>query len=177
MAGLLTTALGTGLFVSAGSARTTCGLSGCIVLPDKQDRSAGAAVIAGGVGAALFGGAVAIVGARGPAPARRSNARMVAGLIFTALGVSAAAGSVVQAAMFTGHDPLPGEAFPLGYPREAAYDGVTPAALALAAGACLAMGIPLWLTGARHRPKDARTAASALELLPSAGGAALRWTR
>lgn len=177
VAGILTTALGAGLFVSAGSSQTTCGLSGCIELPDRRDRSAAAAVIAGGIGGALFGGAVAIGGARGPVPARRSNAAMVTGLVFTALGVGAAAGSVMQKAMFPGRDPRPGEAFPPGTSREAALHSTTPIALALTAGTCFAVGIPLWLTGARRRSKDARAAASALDLLPSAGGAALRWTR
>ncbi|MEO5731221.1 MAG: hypothetical protein ABI134_23505, partial [Byssovorax sp.] len=138
-----------------------------------------AAVIAGGVGATLFGSALAISGARSPAAVRRSDARMVTGLIFTALGVSAAAGSVVQAAMSTGRDPLPGEVFPRGYPYESAYYRAEPAALAISAGVCFAVGIPLWLTGASVRApaSKAPVAASALDLLPSAGGMALRWTR
>ena len=177
--GLLTTALGVGLFVSSSADQETCGLSGCIGLPDRKGRSVAAAVIAGGVSGALFGGALAISGGRGPVPERRSHGRAVAGAIFTALGVSAASGAVAQAALYRGHDPLPGEVFPSGYSADSAYGASAPTALALISIVCFGVGIPLWLTGASEPTprKDARVVASEIELLPSAGGLALRWTR
>lgn len=177
--GILTTALGTGLFVSGSSAQETCGLSGCIDLTDRRKSSAAAAVIAGGVGATLFGGALAFAGARGPVPVRRSNARMVAGLVFTALGAGALGGSVAQAALYRGSAPLPGEVFPSGDAVRSAHGGASPVSLLLTSATCFAVGIPLWLTGARVRApaREARAAASSLDVLPSAGGLALRWTR
>ena len=104
---------------------------------------------------------------------------MVTGLVFTALGLGAASGSVMQAVMRKGTEPSSDQTFPTGFSSGASRDDSSPAALALLAGVCFAVGIPLWITGARSRPRpeDARFAASSLELLPSAGGAALRWTR
>jgi hypothetical protein len=178
-AGLLTTALGVGFFVSTTSNQESCGLSGCIPLPDRQGRSGAVVALTSGVSATLFGLAVAMHGARGPVPDRRSHGRTVAGVIFAAVGVSAASGAVAQAVMYRGHDPLPGEVFPVGSSQEAAYGASAPTALALVSVVCFGVGIPLWLTGAAApAPRnDARAAASSLDLLPSAGGLALRWTR
>jgi hypothetical protein len=177
--GLLTTAIGVGVLVSASGNMETCGLSGCIDLPDRQVRSAGAATLAAGISATIFGGAVAIRSGRGPAPARRSNFRTVTGVIFSALGASVASGAVAQAALYRGHDSLPGETFPDGYTSSAAHGAAAPTALAITSLVCFAVGIPLWLTGAKEPAprEDARATASSLDLLPSAGGLALRWTR
>ena len=178
-AGLLTTALGVGLFVSTSSNRTTCGLSGCIELPDRQGRSGAITAITSGVSATLFGGAVAIHGSRRPVPDRRSHALTVTGVIFSAVGVSAASGAVAQAAMYRAREPFPGEVFPSGDSREVTNGAGSPTALALVSVLCFGVGIPLWIAGARAPAprQDVRAAASALDLLPSAGGLALRWTR
>ncbi len=57
-----------GFFVSSSANQETCGLSGCIELPDRAGRSGAVAAITSGIGATLFGAAVAIRGARGPVP-------------------------------------------------------------------------------------------------------------
>jgi hypothetical protein len=75
--------------------------------------------------------------------------------------------------------PPSNEVFPVGFSDHASVDRSAPIALALVAGVCFGVGIPLWITGALSRtpPPDARVAATSLDLVPSLGGAALRWTR
>jgi hypothetical protein len=105
---------------------------------------------------------------------------MVTGVIFTALGVGAAIGSAV-------HFAAPYEAvIDLGYGRgnivRAAHDEGTTIVLGLLGATFLAIGIPLWASGARSpRPEDDRApkadvkkSAEGVELSVRPDGGALR---
>jgi hypothetical protein len=178
--GLLTTALGIGLLAAAGPMHKVCGLSGCIGLPDREAQNYAAAAIAAGATSAIFGGAIAYFTRTGPRSARTSETRTLFGAALTTIGVAFAASAVMNAATpYTDHAPITGEVFPPNeFPQFAHPQGATLTFGLLSATFC-AVGLPLWITGAsapshRYRSRDA---ANRLELLPSAGGAALRWTR
>ena len=179
--GLLTTALGIGLLAGAAPMHQVCGLSGCIGLPDREAQNYGAAVIAGGVTSAILGGGIAYFTRKGPPSARTSRARTAVGAVLTTVGVSVAASGLMNAAApYADHAPIAGEVFP---PNDFAQfthsDGAT-VVFTLVSATFLAVGLPLWITGAGGAPphgRRARDATDRLDLLPSAGGAALRWTR
>jgi hypothetical protein len=178
--GLVTATAAVGWLVSAGSSRPTCGLSGCLQLADRESQNYATGLIAGGATAALFGGMVAYVGAKGPAPARVSNARAVTGLALTSIGVGIMVTGLVNAVSpYNYAQTVPGEVIPPGAFGQQAYTSGSTLIFTLVSTSFLDVGLPLWLTGVRsrsrrHRPSDD---ASRLDLLPSAGGAALRWTR
>ncbi len=178
--GLLTTALGVGLLVGAGSLHHVCGLSGCLGLPDREAQNYGAAVLAGGATAAIFGGATAYFSGKGPPSARRSNPRTVVGAVFTTVGVSVAASGLMNAANpYRNRVPIAGEVFPPGEFVQQPYTTGATLIFTLVSATFLAVGLPLWITGAAA-PRGglrSRDAENRLDLVPSAGGAALRWTR
>lgn len=178
--GVLTTALGVGLLASAASSMKVCGLSGCLRFPDTESQNYAAGLLAGGVTAAVMGGTVAYFSVNRLSPARTSNTRTVIGVALTTAGVAVAMSGVVNAATPYGdRPPIPGEVFPQDYyPRTSHTSGATLMFTLVSAG-FLAVGLPMWITGARapFRHRRARDAASRLDLLPSAGGAAIRWTR
>lgn len=178
--GLLTTALGIGLLARAGASHEVCGLSGCIGLPDREAQNYAAGLIAAGATSATFGGALAYFGGKGPPSARTSGARTVIGATLTTIGVSVAASGLVNAATpYTERATLQGEVLPPNEVGQLPHSGGATVIFTLVSATFLAVGLPLWITGAsspsrRLRPYEAT---NRLDLLPSAGGAALRWTR
>ncbi len=111
--GLVTAAVAVGWLVSAGTSRPTCGLSGCLELAARESQNYATGLITGSATAALFGGVVALVGAKGPAPARVSNARTVAGLALTSIGVGIMVTGLVNAVSPYSFAPtVPGEVTP-----------------------------------------------------------------
>ncbi|MEP7125221.1 MAG: hypothetical protein ABJE95_30100 [Byssovorax sp.] len=178
--GLLTTALGVGLLVQAGSSMKICGLSGCIALPDRESQNYAAALLAGGVTGTIFGGTTAYFGAKGPASPRTSSGRTVAGVALSTIGFSLAASGLINALTpYTDHAAIHGEVFPLNDYAQSPHPAGASVMFTLVSAAFLAVGLPLWVTGAKapFRPDSARDAANRLDFIPSAGGAALRWTR
>jgi hypothetical protein len=177
-AGLVTTAIGLGWLASSGTSTRVCGLSGCIGFSDPEAQNSAVAMIAAGVGAGLFSGAVAYFGASGPASPRRSNPRTVTGVVFTTLGVANAIAGVANAiAPYRLRGTRPGEVDPgFGFSGSIHTSGQS-VVFTLVSATCLGIGLPLWVTGA-WAPRSRRSgAASSLDLLPAPGGAAIRWTR
>jgi hypothetical protein len=178
VSGLLTGAIGVGWLASSGSSSTVCGLSGCIGFSDPEAQSSAVAVIAGGTAAALLGGTLAYLGSKGPTPPRRSNTRMVIGVAFTTLGISTAIAGVANAlAPYQRRGSIPGEVSPFEDFGGSFNSSSENLMFTLSAVACVGVGLPLWITGARAPSSRNRASASSLDLLPSAGGAALRWTQ
>jgi hypothetical protein len=177
-AGLVTTAIGVGLLASAGSSSTVCGLSGCIGFADPEAQNLGFGMIAGGVGAGLFSGAVAYFGAMGPPGRRRSNPRMVVGVVFTTLGVGTAIAGVANAlAPYPVRGSHPGEVDPGFTFRASIHNSGESLAFTLLSATCLGVGLPLWVTGAWAPSSRRRSSTGSIELLPTPGGASIRWTR
>jgi hypothetical protein len=177
-ASLVTTAIGVGWLASAGSSRQVCGLSGCIGFSDPEAQNSAVAMIAGGVGAGLLSGAVAYFGAKGPASPRRSNPRMVAGVVFTTIGVANAVAGVANAiAPYQLRGSRPGEVDPVFSFSGSTHTSGQTVLFTLVSATCLGIGLPLWITGAWAPRSRSNDAASSLDLLPAPGGAAIRWTR
>ena len=176
--GLATTAIGIGWLASSGSASRACGLSGCIAFSDPEAQNSAVAVMAAGLGAGLFSGAVAYFGAKGPTPPRRSNPRMVTGVVFTTLGVAYAIAGVANAiAPYRIRGTLPGEVDPGSSFSGSLHNSGQNVIFTLVSATCLGVGLPLWITGA-WGPRSRRSAATgSLDFLPAPGGAAIRWTR
>jgi hypothetical protein len=179
---LVVAGAGIAMLEAGRSSSQACGLSGCFELRNARAEDDGVAVIASGAGVALVGGLVALAGARGTMQARRSNARMVVGVAFTALGVGMAFGSVARQLRPYSTDSYPPTTYSgYGTSAYAPYDpdSTLGPALAVVALACLGVGIPLWATGARS-PEGLRVETARrgkLDVLPAAGGASLRWTQ
>jgi hypothetical protein len=171
-------AVGVATLVQAGSSGELCGLSGCLGVPDRDGQNHSAAVLGISAGMAVVGGAAALAGASGPVKhVRKSERRMVTGVVFTSVGVGAAIGSLVEyVAPYAARQHEYGG---YGYEHAGYSDGssnqVASAAMGVSAAAFLAIGIPLWAGGARSRKATADGALATPDVLPSRGGARVRW--
>ena len=132
-----------------GGAGEYCGFDGCFERPNHNRRVGGAALLGGGIGAALIAAPVTVAGLwddpRGP---RQSEVGMTFGVVTTAAGLSLASGGI--AAMIEEASRPQGDTFPSA--DVAAYDmrseATVPAVASLiGGGALLAVGIPLWAWG------------------------------
>jgi hypothetical protein len=177
VSGAVTSAIGVGVLVDGGAGQPMCGLSGCVSMPDTTAQNHGAAVIGIGAGVAAMGGIAALAGASGPPRhVRRSERRMATGAVFTSLGVGAAIGSLVE--YIEPYTPVqPTYEYGSGYAYASNRDSnhVASAVMGVFGATFLAIGVPLWASGGRARKRPMADAHVAPEVLPSRGGAALRW--
>jgi hypothetical protein len=134
-------ALGAGAIaypVSSSAGEEMCGLSGCFDRPDNDLKMGAVGLMAGGAALAALSIPVILTGYREQVPARRSDDRMIGGVIVTGAGVASAAAGLASI-MKEGNSSQPFDNH-----SEVATAAVP---LMLLGGGAIAVGLPLWISG------------------------------
>jgi hypothetical protein len=180
--GSIMTGFAVGTLVGAGvtfgvaeAGKEYCGLTGCFRSPDPNARLAAASMLVGGGAMAIISVPVWLAGANSKPWARRSNRRMVSGIVLTTVGTGACAVSALLLAASI--DPSfiegPRQTLPTQALDRLDFTFIAVVVQGLAGVAMVSTGIPLWAAGARDPEKEDHPPWMYPELRVSLGGASL----